>query len=261
MPRTAYGFREAGQTHFVIVAPHAAGDDLRTGQVAKHLASALNASLVVNDTFIKPRNSAAASHPELVEDFNQLSWTRRGYDWRRKKPAMKTFYDHVKEFAAKARGRGGRAVVIYIHGMQDNPNGIGIDIGPGAKNRRGAIRGAKGRNRHPDAGNNTGVVRAGRADIENLKDKLSEGLGPHGLTVGVGRFQPAWSRRNGVQIHAGTSDHSLQLEISSFLRGQDKVQKTAAMIAQALKETYPAPRQGVFRNAVHAVGRLFRRSG
>ncbi len=260
MARTPYGFREEGRTHFVIVAPHAAGDDLRTGEVARHLARQLNGSLIVNDQFIKPRNSAAGQRPANVEDFNQLPWTPRGYDWSRKKASMRKFYDHIKEMAARARRHGqGRAVIIYVHGMQDNPDGVGIDIGAGAKYHRGVIRGAVGSNPHPDAGDNTGVVRANRRDIQKLKGKLDAGLRPQRLTADVGRYQPAWSRRNGAQFHAGTPDHAIQLELSSALRSEGNAAETAALMAKALKETYPAPQQGVIRNVINAARRLLRR--
>ncbi|MBI2445834.1 hypothetical protein HYV43_05585 [Candidatus Micrarchaeota archaeon] len=240
MARTLYGFRQEGRTHFVIVAPHAAGDDLRTKEVAQHLARQLGASLVVNEKFIKPSNSAASRRPQDVEDFNQLPWTERGYGWARKKAPMKQFYDHVKALAATARSRGGgRAVIIYIHGMEDNSQQVGIDIGAGAKYHRGAIRGAGGSRPHPEAGSNTGVVRAKRADIDTLKSKLDENLQEHGLRADVGRFQPAWSRQNGVQFHAGTPDHSIQLELSTFLRKHSNVEATASIIANALKATYP----------------------
>jgi len=241
MVRTEYGFHQEGSSHFVIVAPHAAGDDLRTKEVTQHLARKLNASVVVNERFIKPRNSAAAQRPEDVEDFNKLSWANERYNWSGKKPEMKSFYDHVQEMARRARGRGGgRAIVIYVHGMQDNEAKVGIDIGAGAKYHGIVIHGAVGSNPHPDAGTNTGVVRANRTDIEKIKAKLDEGLRPHELTADVGRFQPAWSRQNGVQFHAGTPDHSIQLEIASHLRKEGNVEATAGIIANALKAAYPA---------------------
>ena len=47
---------------------------------------------------------------------------------------MKEFYDHIREFAEAARQHGdGKAIIVYIHGMSDNSQNIGVDIGFGAK--------------------------------------------------------------------------------------------------------------------------------
>ncbi|MBN2052227.1 hypothetical protein JW756_01875 [Candidatus Woesearchaeota archaeon] len=243
MIQTNYGLRSKGSSRFVVVAPHAAGDDLRTKEIAEEIARQLNASLVVNNKYIKPSNSNAEAKPHLVEDFNKLSWSsgQQKYLWSKKHPHMKEFYDHVKEFAEHARSYGdGRAIVVYIHGAGDNSEKIGIDIGFGAKYHQGRLKGTQGRSdRHPAAGNNTGVLRANREDIEKLKQTLEERLSDdHNLKVGVGENFAAWSRQDGVQYHAGTSDHSFQLEISSFLRKDANTKYTAKLIADALKAIY-----------------------
>ena len=238
MGRTNYGKKEGGSSQFVVVAPHAAGDDLRTKQIAEAVSRHLNAALVVNDTYIKPKNSRAASMPDRVADFNKLSWskTREKYLWSKKHPHMKEFYDHISELAKGAREHGdGRAIVVYIHGMSDSPDKVGVDIGFGARTHMVGTR----RTRTPGGGRNKGVVRANRADISGLQSSL-EGrlLGDHGLKVGIGHHYAAWSRRDGIQFHAGTSDHSFQLEISSLLRKPGNVAYTAKLIADALKEVY-----------------------
>ena len=85
---------------------------------------------------------------------------------------MKEFYDHVKEFAEGARQHGdGRAIVVYIHGMKDNSEQIGIDIGFGARYHDGRLKGTQGRrDKHPQSGRNTGKVRANRGNMKNLKE-------------------------------------------------------------------------------------------
>ena len=245
MSRTNYGQKKKGSSEFVVVAPHAAGDDIRTKEIAEEISRHLNASFVVNDKYIKPTNSRASSNPDTVEDFNKLSWSNSNqrYLWQRKHPHMKEFYDHIKEFAEGARQYGdGRAIVVYIHGIADNPEQIGIDIGFGARYHNGRLKGTQGRrDKHPDSGRNTGIVRAKRAHMEQLKDTLEEKLsGDHELQAGIGEHYAAWSRQDGIQYHAGSNDHSFQLEISSLLRKQTNVKYTAKLIADALKEVYQA---------------------
>jgi hypothetical protein len=245
MTQTNYGQRKQGSSRFIIVAPHAAGDDLRTKEVAEEIARHLNASLVINEKYVKPSNSRAASTPKLVEDFNKLSWSasQQDYIWDRKHPHMKEFYDHIKEFVKIAKQHGNSdAVVVYIHGMGDNSDKIGIDIGCGLRYHDGRLKGTQGtRDRHPDAGSNTGVRRAKREDIESLKGNLEQRLNAdgHNLKVGVGEKYAAWSRQDGVQYHANDSDAtSFQLEISSELRKPEKIKYLAKLISDALKNVY-----------------------
>jgi hypothetical protein len=253
MTRANYGSRQKGSSKFVVVAPHAAGDDTRTKEIAEAVARHLNASLVVNEKYIKPSNSRASTS-STVEDFNKLSWSRshERYLWNRKHPHMKEFYDHIAEYAKHAREQGdGRAIVVYIHGMKDGDDGVGIDIGFGAKYHEERLKGTRGRrDKHPDCGTNSGVVRANREDMEKLKTTLEDRLSTdHGLSAGIAeatRYDSsgrkiefaAWSKQNGVQYHNGPTEHSFQLEISSLLRRPGNVAKTARMIADALKEVY-----------------------
>mgnify|MGYP006411711937 FL=1 len=243
MSNTNYGSKKKGSSKFVIVAPHAAGDDIRTKEIAEEISRHLNSALVINERYIKPSNSRASSNPNRVEDFNKLSWssTNQKYLWQRKNPHMKEFYDHIKEFAEEARQYGaGKAIVVYVHGMADNPEQIGIDIGFGAKYHQGRLKGTQGRrDKHPNAGRNTGLVRAKRVHMEELKDTLEEKLlVDNGLKAGIGKHYAAWSRQDGIQYHAGTKDHSMQLEISSLLRKPNNIKSVAKLIADALKEVY-----------------------
>lgn len=239
---TNYGTRKKRNSKFIVVAPHAAGDDLRTKELAEQIAEQLNASLVVNEKYLKPSNSRAGTHPH-VEDFNKLSWSsqRQEYSWTSKHPHMKEFYDHIREFAEVARQHGdGRAIIVYIHGMSDNNQNIGVDIGFGAKYHQGRLKGTHGtRDKHPESGSNAGVIRAKREDVEELKGTLEQRLSQdHHLRVGIGDRYAAWSRQDGIQYHAGSPDHSFQLEISSLLRQPRNIGYISKLIANALKEVY-----------------------
>lgn len=243
MTTTNYGQKRKGSSKYVVVAPHAAGDDLRTKEIAEAIAKHLNASLVINEKYIKPTNPRANSTPEKIEDFNRLSWSasQSRYIWNRKHSHMKEFYYHIKEFTEYAREHGkGKAIVVYIHGMEDNSDQIGIDIGFGAKYHDGRLKGARGtKYKHPNSGRNTGVVRAKRNDVEKLKGTLEERLNQdRRLKAEIGKFYAAWSRRDGIQYHAWSADYSLQLEISSFLRKSNNVAYTAKLIADALQNVY-----------------------
>ena len=132
MSRTNYGRKRKGSSKFVVVAPHAAGDDIGTKEIAEEISRHSDAFLVVNENYIKPSCSRATSNPDNVEDFNELSWSssNQRYLWQRKHPHMKEFFGHIKEFAEEAREYGdGRAIVVYIHGIADSTEQIGIDIG------------------------------------------------------------------------------------------------------------------------------------
>jgi len=241
MQRTSYGKKELGNSRFVIVAPHAAGDDLRTGELAEELARLLNASVVINEIYVQRTSTRSYQNP-YVEDFNYLPWSeeKQDYQWDKKHPDMKQFYDDVKESANEVRKHGkGSAVIVYIHGMDDIGKNLGIDIGFGAKYLEGKIKGALGDDRHPDAQDNSGEIRARLEDIEKLKAFLYEKLKrDYSIRVGIGERYAAWSRNNGIQYHFGTPDYSIQLEISQFLRDPKRIKYTAQLTAEALKQVY-----------------------
>jgi hypothetical protein len=241
MQRTNYGNKEKDNSRFVIVAPHAAGDDLRTAELAEEIARLLNASVIINEVYVQRISTRSYQNP-YVEDFNFLPWSNEQqiYHWDKKHPEMKEFYDHIKEYAEDARKYGdGRAVIVYIHGMDDDGKNLGIDIGFGAKYYQAKLIAASGKNRHLDAQDNYGEIRASPEDMEKLKTLLSNELNrDYSINVGIGERYAAWSIHNGVQFHFGTLDYSFQLEISQFLRKQTRIKYTANLIADALKQVY-----------------------
>lgn len=244
MVATSYGQKKKGSSKYIIVAPHAAGDDKRTKEIAKKIAIIMDACLVINEKYIKPENTRAKSNKEMVEDFNKLSWSsvRQQYIWDNKKPPMRSFYNDIEGFAKDIRNqREERAVIVYIHGMTNRSDNLGIDIGFGAKYDNGKLKGPSGTiGNHPESGINTGVIRAKRRDMEKLKKIMNEKLDKehHQIKADIGRFCQAWSKENGIQYHAGTPDYSFQLEISSLLREREKIDYTSKLIADSLRAIY-----------------------
>jgi hypothetical protein len=236
------------KSRFVIVAPHAAGDDMHTGDIADKIAQILNGSVVINDRFVKPTNSRALDDLSNVEDFNMLSWKDGKYSWSEKKPKMKEFYDQIMAYVDLAKQNTGqaKAVVVYIHGMKDGNDKIAVDIGYGVKFHDGRYVSARV---HPDAEKNTGVRRASHADIKELRDSMQRRLNERllGESVGIAEAEryngngkrisfAAWSRKNGIQYHAGSKDASFQIEIASSLRQNPEY--IARIIAEGLHNAY-----------------------
>jgi len=217
---TDYSYKVEGSSKFVIVAPHAAGDDKNTGKIAELIAQRLNAFLMINTRFRK-RTKVKKNE----EDFNKLSWNENQYNWTDKKKEMKDFFDDIISFSKSARvkSKNNKAVIIYIHGLR-NTEDIGIDIGAGMKEDgiTGKLRGATGSNRHPDACKNTGEKRVKKETIIKLRKKLNQMLENRNLRVTVGTKKAAWSRQNAVQFHANTPDDSMQFEIVYALRKNDR---------------------------------------
>ena len=92
-------------------------------------------SLVKEINFIKPKNSNSKKHPEKIEDFNKLRWSRYNnkYIWKKKKPEMRDFFSDIDNFCnqAKKYSKEKKAVAIYIHGVKTTK--IAIDLGAGLK--------------------------------------------------------------------------------------------------------------------------------
>lgn len=237
--KTNYGFKKKGRSRFVIIAPHAAGDDLKTKELSQMIAEKLNASLVVNTNFRK-----------RVEDFNKLSWYKGEYRWIRRLEEMKEFYDDTIDFVEPTRSFTDKPVVAYIHGMRDGKDKIGIDIGFGVKPHRGKLKGTRGKNKHPEAKGNTGFVRANRRHMKNLQALLEKALRMnYNLRAGIGEAKrydnkgrkiqfAAWSRTNGIQYHAGRKEYSFQLEITRSLRRSRNLKNISKIIAEVLKSVY-----------------------
>ena len=238
---TSYGAKYIGESKFVIVAPHAAGDDINTGSISGNVAYLLKAYRIMNNKFVKPRNSRAMTDGSNVEDFNHLSWYRNEYVWGGKKPEMSEFYSDVRAYSEDARkhSHDRRAVITYIHGMEDRPDFLAIDIGCGLKYDGNRLKGTQGTaDKHPESGTNTGVVRATRQEMEKLQADLGRcitSVDPR-FRAGIGEYKAAWSRSNGIQWHAGTNDASFQLEINKTLR--DNPEGTSRIIADAIRNVY-----------------------
>tara|TARA_Y100000310_G_scaffold342895_1_gene448114 strand:- start:3342 stop:4067 length:726 start_codon:yes stop_codon:yes gene_type:complete len=234
--KTSFGYKSKGNSKYVIVAPHAAGDDLKSGEISQEIANLLNSSLVVNDSHVKPTNASnnvrSESQRKPVCDFNNIP---RGNIFRI--DAMSDFYKHINEFSIEARKNSSKqhdhkehAVVVYIHSMKDEE--IGVDIGIGAKYHQNTLKSAKS---HPQGGRNSGVIRTSRILAQELRRSLRENLD---MDVTIGRRFAAWSRENGIQFHKGSPDHSIQLEISHKLRQDENYKETANQIAKALQSSY-----------------------
>ncbi|OIP52547.1 hypothetical protein AUK10_03575 [Candidatus Gracilibacteria bacterium CG2_30_37_12] len=73
MQQTLYGRKKKGSSRFVVVAPHGL-DDLFTDVLTEKLGELLYASIVINDTFMKPSNILAEENGNKVQDFNKLPW-------------------------------------------------------------------------------------------------------------------------------------------------------------------------------------------
>lgn len=235
---TGYGYKVEGSSKFVIVAPHAAGNDKNTDKIAGLIAQRLDAFLVINTRF---RKKTKVKKNE--EDFNKLSWNGNQYNWGGKQGEMKKFFDDIKTFSESARNksRDNKAVIIYIHGLR-NTEDIGIDVGVGMKEDgiTGELRGATGSNRHPDARKNTGEKRVEKETIIKLRKKLNQMLEARNLRATIGAKKAAWSRQNAVQFHANTTDDSMQFEIVYALRKNDRnIEFTSNILAEALQEVYP----------------------
>jgi len=205
-------------THFILVAPHAAGDDLRTGEIAKAMAEKLNAPAIINKTFIKPANSRASREPNKVEDFNKLPWRGNQYDWKRKKPEMKQFYDSILQVASKFP----QAVVLFIHGFKSST--IAVDIGMGAKLVQGRLSG-------DPTGRNTGARKCPAEKTLQLQDAFSKQFPD--LRITIGEENAAWSRLNGVQ-YVPSPHIAIQLELNQKLRERSNVETTADKLVKAL---------------------------
>ncbi|HLD31353.1 MAG TPA: hypothetical protein VJB37_00440 [Patescibacteria group bacterium] len=240
--KTEYGYQRAGSAPYVIVAPHAAGDDLLTGRLARKLARHLGASLVVNNKYLKPNNSRAKKRGEMVEDFNVLSWSSRSdkYLWKKKKPAMKVFYQDIAFFCQKAKETAvEKPLVVYIHGFRSMT--VGLDIGVGAKNHHQG-RKLYGSLRHADVGGNTGEITTKISTVKLFSQILTERLQTDkGLGVTVGCAYSGWSRLSGIQFHRHSpqDEYAMQLEVGTTLRQVENQEYLVQVLTEAIKKCFP----------------------
>jgi len=239
---TEYGYKESGESHFIIVAPHAAGDDLKTETISKKLAQKLQAFLMVNKIYKKPNNSHASKNSELVEDFNDLVWseTKEKYLWQRKKPAMKSFFEDIKNFSEKAReynSKNEKAVIIYIHGFTSEH--IAIDIGAGAKHYNFSNK-IFGSLYHPQKGKNQGKITLPISIIKKIRVELEKKIKiKYNLATTIGYQYSGWSRQSAIQFHCHErrNDYALQFEISQHLRRSDfDLEYTIQTLAEVIKK-------------------------
>jgi hypothetical protein len=216
---TIYGYNKEGTSKFVIVAPHGAGDDLKSGIIANRIAKNLNGAVVVNNQYLKPNNSRSNRADKHVRDFNRLCWSKKKkrYLWN-PRPELKTFFNDIEAFCKKARkhSRDHKAVIIYIHSLKGKT--IGIDLGVGLKS-------IKDKNKfvfnQKNISKNSGIVTIKINQVKKLKKILEDRLlADRGLKFSIGRVHSGWSKSSGIQFHKheGRSDYALQMEISRTLR-------------------------------------------
>ncbi|MFH1947210.1 MAG: hypothetical protein ABIJ23_03590 [Candidatus Magasanikbacteria bacterium] len=244
MEKTCYGKKVVGNSRFVIIAPHGAGDDLKTGVIASRLAKKLNGFLIVNNKFIKPENKHALEKPDRIEDFNKLRWsyTKSRYLWKRKKSEMKDFFIDINDFCNQARKLepGNKAVAIYIHGIKSE--NIGVDIGAGLKKHNRSTNKVFGTKKHKEVKDNTGKVTVKISTLKKIKKQLVEKFQKDfGLNITVGNRYSGWSKQSAIQFHKleGREDFALQFEISHlFRRDDDKINYIVDLLAETLKNNF-----------------------
>lgn len=243
--KTSYGIKEEGLSFFVVVAPHAAGDDLKTGRIARKVADELKGFLVVNKNFKKPDNKKIKDE-YFVEDFNSLRWGTKSkkYFWGRKRKEMKTFFKDIDAYTEKARKYSPfkKVIVVYIHGMKSDD--IAIDIGVGARKHfcGNSILSAKA----CKFLFNTGEITLKITDLKKLKLNLVGNLimnfpelfNKNKITIG--EIHSGWSKTSAIQYHrhGGRKDNAVQLELNRFLRKKENISKTVKLISDSLKKTF-----------------------
>ncbi len=244
MEATGYGKKSTGQSRFVIIAPHGAGDDLKTGVIASRLAKKLNGFLIINNKFVKPGNKNADKNPQTVEDFNKLRWsyTKSKYLWKRKKPEMNDFFKDIKYFCEQAKNfsEGKKTLAIYIHGIHSED--IAIDIGAGVKKHNDSINKVFGTKKHKEVKDNTGKVTVKISTLKKIKKQLSDKIKKDfGLDITVGNRYSGWSKQSAIQFHKleGHDDYALQFEISHLFRqDNDKINYIVGLLADTLKDNF-----------------------
>lgn len=234
---TSYGIKCAGNSQFIVAAPHAAGDDWKTSRFAKLLAKEIEAALVVNNKYYKPDNKFAQQRPpEFAADFNKLCWspTYNKYLWKRKPPAMKEFYMDVVGYCktVKKSKLNQKAVVVYIHGMSDKKNGIDLGVGLKAKDS-----GKRFLNKWDKPRSNSGVITIQIKQLKKLKTLLEEKLEKdHRLSVSIGSKHIGWSKQSAIQLHKHNrkNEFALQIEVNRKLRRLQNLRYSVKLLADAL---------------------------
>ncbi|MFA7662364.1 MAG: hypothetical protein WCX88_00405 [Patescibacteria group bacterium] len=238
--RTSYGYKLNRPSSFVIVAPHAGGDDFKTATISRQLAESLNASVIVNRKFFKEGNKKAKLRPRFVEDFNQLRWSHRKdqYIWGNKKVAMKEFFDDISNFCDLAHeyNSENKAIVVYLHGIKNEE--IGIDLGVGIKAKGD---GNKFVESIYDEANNSGKATIKISKLKKIRKKISEALKEKfNLAVTIGRIFIGWSKRSAVQFHKheGRNDYAIQFEINRQMRRKENREYLINLLKETLEEAF-----------------------
>ena len=227
--KNGFGIFSEGSSPIVIVAPHAVDeDDENTKEIAEEMAKQLNAFLIINDTFHKPCDSKCESD----EDFNHLPPSKdKEYEWDKRVPEMKAFYDKVESYAKKAaslsKDNNKRSLVLFIHGLAHDK--YDIDLGAGVKSAPNMVINA---DQHTKAGDNNGDITAPIKFVEDFKAVLKK----KGLKIGMCNVFSAWDGQNGTKYlqSKGIDCYSIQLEINTKLRNDPK--KTAELLSSAVQE-------------------------
>jgi hypothetical protein len=233
----SYGKYVVGKSKYIIVAPHAAGDDLYTGEIAESVAKHLNGSALINTKVGK--GDADYNHTkdlegtDFLKDLEGLITRVKGscyvitiHGSSDKVPRSKQLYNDAKE--------------EYIDKDEIRPWEIDIGCGLTESRKNGIQIPSPGfsypseqdlekflilaRNVIPAYGR--GVRRAPRAFVYQLREEL-----PYNATIG--REWAAQNVNNLVQYFKGRSDvGSLQLELTRSVRKDPK--KLAEDIAEAI---------------------------
>jgi len=205
--KTVYGEKRKGVSEFVILAPHAGGDDLKTSELAIKIANKLNGSYVINKKFTKPTNKRNKDE-NYSEDFNSLPILKSGkYNWGKKKLAMKQFYLDAQSFCKKD------SLILIIHGMKDKKDSE-IDIGIGFIDSGFLFNFFKKKNTSCD------LSRAFK-----LKKKLNRRV-----RTTIGKYFNAKPKENAVHFF---NCETIQLEFSRSLR--KNIENTTKIICEAIK--------------------------
>ncbi|MCB9798667.1 hypothetical protein H6758_03000 [Candidatus Nomurabacteria bacterium] len=231
-----YGYMVEKASNFIFVAPHAAGDDAFTRYITYALAQELQASAVINTQYFKETNKKAKRYPERVCNFNRLTWWQKGgkHLFQNKHPDLKAFYKDIFALQKKVRESDlGRAIIVHIHGMQNQDSCIDIGMGAWYNSHIRAFE---------DSANvkeNNGEVTMPPEMAILLRKKLEHTFkAVSDKEVTIGRYFPAWSRWTGIQTHKtiNKADWAFQLEIDKSLRtDKEHAKRTGALIAQSLK--------------------------
>lgn len=240
MELTPYGKKMIGSTPLIIIAPHAAGDDLKTGIVATKLARALGAFVIINNQYYKPTNKKALLSPEHVSDFNKLTWSfkKEKYLWARKHPQMKQFFEDIKKFTELARNFSPdqKVLSIHIHAMNLH---TGIDIGAGVKFHPRFKKFQTSATKK--SGPNSGSITLELSMLQKFRSALQNTFLPQKADITIGKNFPGWSKFSAVQWHKynNHNDEAFHLEIGKELRlSQEKRNELIASLTTAIQNTF-----------------------